>query len=302
MTDPRQFRESQTRDLVTWRDVTETLFRYKLLFLAVVVISLAIATAVAILMTPVFRSEILIVPTKEHRSGGGTAQLGSLRGLAGAAGINLPGGEGGIAEIGVEVLRSRGFLAEFIEKNELLPDLFFEQWDPKAAKWKPGSAVAPTIDDGVELFKRRVMKVKADGPGGTIRVAIDWYQREKAADWANGLIAQLNERLRQRAISESENSLSYLQETLGKANVLETRQSISRLIEEQLNSLTLANIRKDYAFEVLDPAVAADTHRPQRPRPAMYILLGGFAGFALGALAVAAAAGFSGVARHLPNR
>jgi uncharacterized protein involved in exopolysaccharide biosynthesis len=299
MAGPAQSSEFHPRGIITWRDVGDTLVRYKVLFLAVFAVTIASSIAAAFLMTPVYRSEILLVPAKEHRSGGGAAQLGSLRGLAGAAGISLPGGDGGMSEIGIEVLRSRGFLAEFIEKHQSLPDLFHEHWDNKISGWKPDKA-PPTIDDGVELFRRRLMKIRSDGPGGTIRVAVDWHEREKAAEWANGLITQLNDRLRQRAIQDASNSLRYLQESLRDATVLETRQSIASLIEEQLNVLTMANIRQDYAFEVLDPAVAADTHRPQRPRPAIYVLLGAFAGIALASLAVAAATGLSRGSRRSP--
>lgn len=218
--------------------------------------------------------------------------LGSLGGLAGAVGINLPTGGSAATEQAIELLKSRGFLAEFIRRRDLLPVLFAEDWDPDAKRWTVAASKVPTINDGVDRFRRKVLKVD-DRAGSTIRVIVDWTDRAQAADWANDLVATLNERARQRAIEESQRSLAYLDTQLAETTTVAVRESIFRLVEENLNRAMLANVRREYVFEVLDPAVAADVDRPQRPRKVLLLMLGFLAGLALAALAVALRAGFT---------
>ncbi len=230
------------------------------------------------------------MPAKEEQGGGGlSSALGKLGGLAGLAGINLPMGGSGVTQQALEVLKSRGFLVEFITARNLLPVLFAEDWDAQAKRWKV--ADVPTLDDGVEEFRRDILNV--EDKGGTIRIAVDWKDREVAADWANALVAALNERMRQRAIEESGRSLEYLEKQLAVTSTLEVRQSLYRLIEEQLNRSTLANVRKEYVFEVLDAATPSDADRPRWPRKVVVLPLGFFAGLALAALAIALRAGAS---------
>ena len=278
---------------ISWREVVAAFQRYRWLALGVFLVTVLSTTAVAFLMTPVYRSEALLVPAKEDQSSGGlSAKLGGLAGLAGLAGITLPGAGSGTTQQAIKLLESRGFLAEFIRRHDLLTVLFPGDWDPKAQRWTVAADRVPTLDDGVERFRRKVLNVD-DSAGSTIRVVVDWTDRETAAQWANDLVATLNERMRQRAIEESRNSLEYLNKQLGETTTLEVRQSIYRLMEEQLNKAMLANVRREYVFEVLDPAVPADADRPQRPRKHILISVGLLLGLALAALAVALRAGLT---------
>jgi uncharacterized protein involved in exopolysaccharide biosynthesis len=275
---------------VTWRDVADTVVRFRSTAIVTVVVVVAASVSLAFLMTPIYRSEVLVIPAREQQLGEGlSSQLGQLGALAGLAGIELPAEGRDTSRIGIEVLRSRGFLADFIDRNQLLPILFSADWDPESKQWT--TEAPPTIDDGVERFRSQVLKVFQSPGISTIRIGADWRERELAAQWANALVATLNERMRQRAIDQATKSLQYLEDQLTETTAVELRQSIYRLIEEQLNGLMLANVHREYTFEVLDPATPSE--RPQRPAKGLLILLGVFGGFGLAAIVVALRAGFS---------
>jgi uncharacterized protein involved in exopolysaccharide biosynthesis len=55
----------------------------------------------------------------------------------------------------------------------------------------------------------------------------------------------------------------------------------------------MASVRKDYAFRVIDPAVAADSDQFVRPQRALLIVLGVLFGAALSCLFVIGAAGIN---------
>lgn len=282
-----------TIDTIGWRDVSFAIKRHLALAVTVFLVTVLISLAIAFLMTPIYRSEVLLVPAKDEQTGGGlSSALGRLGGLAGLAGINLPLGGNGATEQALKVLQSRGFLADFIQSRNLLPILFAEDWNVRSQTWSVLGDDIPTLYDGVERFHRRVLNVDDSG-GSTVRIMVDWTDRELAAEWANGLVEALNERMRKRALTDSKRSLEYLEKQLAETSTVEVRESIYRLMAEQLNKAMLATVRKEFAFEVLDGATVSDAHRPQRPRKEIVLPVGFFAGVALAALAVAFRAGLS---------
>lgn len=283
---------SQPIDHVSWYDVVNALRQHRLLAAVVFAATVLCAIAVAYLMPPIYRSEVLLVPAREEQSQAGLSSvLGKLGGLAGVAGVGLPVGGSATTQQAIALLKSRGFIADFIETRHLMPALFPDQWDPVAKRWAVESDQVPTIDDGVERFRRRVLSVEDSG-GSTVRVIVDWRDRESAAVWANDLVAMLNERARQRAIAESKRSLAYLNEQLSESTAVAVRESIYRLIAENMNRAMLATVRKEYVFEVLDPAVPADADRPLRPRKWLLLIIGVMAGAMFAALSVAVRVGF----------
>jgi uncharacterized protein involved in exopolysaccharide biosynthesis len=277
---------------IGWGDVGDAFRRHVWLAVTVFLLTFSAAAAAAFLMTPVYRSVALLVPAKDQQSSGGlSSALGRLGGLAGLAGINLPGGGSAAVQQGTELLKSRGFLDEFIRTRNLLPVLFADDWDSRAARWVVPEDDVPSMDDAVEKFRKDVLKIDTE-EGATIRLIVEWTDPKIAASWANDLVATLNGRMRQRALDESKRSLAFLDKQLAETSTLETRQSIYRLIEEQLNTAMLANVREEFVFEVLDPAAPSDLRRPQRPQKGILLLLGLFAGLALASVSVALRTGF----------
>jgi uncharacterized protein involved in exopolysaccharide biosynthesis len=65
--------------------------------------------------------------------------------------------------------------------------------------------------------------------------------------------------------------------------VVEVQRSIYNLIESETKTLMLANVRTEFAFTVIDPAVPPE--RKYRPHRSLYVLFGLFLGFAIGVLA-----------------
>jgi hypothetical protein len=96
------------------------------------------------------------------------------------------------------------------------------------------------------------------------------------------MVEMVNERLRTAAIDESRRRVEFLEGELAKTSVVELRQVIFNLIEGQVNAAMLADVQREYAFRVIDPAVPADPDRKVRPKRAVMALGGALvAGFLL---------------------
>jgi uncharacterized protein involved in exopolysaccharide biosynthesis len=157
----------------------------------------------------------------------------------------------------------------------MMPLFFPQQWDAKAGSWRSGDTEdRPTMQDAVELFDKKVINVVEDRDRGLISVTVEWRDRELAAKWANLMIARVNEQLRARRLVELDKSVSYLNHEIDKTSVVELRASLFKLVEGQINERMVASVRDEYAFQVIDPAVAPDADRYVRPRKALMAAIG----------------------------
>jgi len=85
-----------------------------------------------------------------------------------------------------------------------------------------------------------------------VNVSIDWIDPVVATQWANLLIADLNDQMRERSLAEAETNLAYLKKELAAADVVTLQQSIGRLLEAELQKVMLARGKREFAFRVVD--------------------------------------------------
>ena len=204
------------------------------------------------------------------------AQLG---GLASIVGLGATVGRSDTEEA-LAVLRSRQFIDRFIEDHGLLPILYSSSWDPATATWRVGVR-PPTAAKAHKAFLR-MTAVEVDRDSGLMTLRVDWKDGEQAALWANSLIQQLNEEMRARAIEQAGAMLAYLEAELVKTSVVEMRAAINSLIEAQVKQRMLANVTREYAFRVVDPAMPPDIDEPIKPRKRVMVAIGAVVGVGLG--------------------
>jgi len=130
-----------------------------------------------------------------------------------------------------------------------------------------------------------------------------WKHPAETAQLADEFVKLANEDLRQRAVAESERKLEYLRRLGAEVTDVAQRQLIFQLMQSEISFGMLANVRPDYAFRVVDAAVAPDVDRPALPRRGVIAVSGLFAGLVLGialALLVDVVAGWrrAGGRRH----
>jgi uncharacterized protein involved in exopolysaccharide biosynthesis len=254
----------------TLGDLLQAIVRRRVMVISVTALITALATAVAFLMTPVYRAEVVMLPVKDEDSGLKSI-VGQFGGLASLAGVNLP--SGGQQEEVVAILESRAFTAAFIRDRDLLPVLFANRWDADARAWRD-PADEPSLEEAVEFFNTKVRDVGNVEGARIVTLAVEWPDAGLAADWANDLAARLNESVRRRDIARAERSIEYLNRQIEKTQVQEVRRALFRLLENQLKTVMLAQVNDEYVMRVIDPAVVAPADDFVRPKRALIIAVG----------------------------
>jgi len=245
------------------------------LILMLAVVCAAAAVGYSFRIKPVFSADVLLAPVTQSGSGGGASLANSqFAGIASLAGISLPGG-GSAQQEAIATLESRIMTNAFINDRNLLPELYEARWDQSAQRWKSDDPnKIPTLWEATRYFDQKIRLVATDKKTGLVTMTIRWRDPVEAADWANDLVLRTNTYLRDKAIDRASKNLQFLQQQLEKTSILEVRQSIYRLMENEIKTLTLAQGATDYAFKVIDPAVVP--RRKVSPKR-MLFLLGGFA-------------------------
>ena len=264
--------EPTAQGVVTLADIVRVLGQIKSYWLGGAVAGFAVALIAGFLMRPVYRATTVVMPAAGKDVAGG-AVAGLLSRFGGDLG--LAAREGSQRDEALAVLKSRQFAEQLIIGEKLLPVFFAEKWDEKAGKWLEVDAERiPTNWDAWTYFDRRIRTILEDRDRGLITIRVEWFDPELAARWANVMVARANDDLRARKLREIETSLEFLQVELGKTQLVELRTAISKVMESQINERMLANSRPEYAFRVVDPAVASDLDQPERPKRLLMAAIG----------------------------
>jgi uncharacterized protein involved in exopolysaccharide biosynthesis len=261
-------------------DLWAVMWRGKWLISAVGLGAAMLALVAALLMTSTYRSSVLVLPVTDTPSGGNLASLAQFAGVAALAGVDLARNNR-MAE-SVATLKSRAFTERFIQERNLMPILFADSWDENSGGWRDGADEAPTMWQAYRLFDS-LRTIDEDVKTGLVTMDVNWTDPKLAAEWANGLIKDVNELLRTRAIRESQQNLDFLRAELQKNSQVQLQTTIYRLIEAEMQNAMLANVKQEYAFKVIDPATVAE--RRHWPNRLLLTLLGLGAGLMIGTLA-----------------
>ena len=82
----------------------------------------------------------------------------------------------------------------------------------------------------------------------------------------------MNYHAKRRAIVEARNSISFLEKELQTTSIINAQTILYNLIEQQTAKIMMANVRDEFVFKVIDPAVIP--RRAETKPTLMFILIG----------------------------
>ena len=225
-------------------------WRYKFLIVGIALACTLFALYLALTAKLVYRAEAVVTEVSANGMGNMSGLGSRFGGLASLAGINLNGG--GESQSSVAVLTSRHLAEQFVANNKLVPVVL--AGSGRQSLWL-----------AADYFRQKVLSITESKEKGTITIAAQWTDPKVAAQWVNDYIALANETLRVRALDDSSRNIKYLNEQIGRTDVVGVQKVMYELIENETKSHMLANTRKEYAFTVVDPAsVPEDRIWPRR--------------------------------------
>lgn len=290
-------------DEIDLRELFSVIWQGKWLIIAITAV-FAIGSVVFAIMQPnIYKSEALLAPAAEEQGGGLSALASQFGGLASLAGVNL-GAKGGTdkTQLAIEVLKSRQFTSDFIQKHNILADLMAaKKWDREQDKvlydediyivetntwvrevelpFKP----EPSMQEAYKVFSK-IIAVNKDKESGMVTISVEHLSPEVAQQWVAWLIQDINKVMKESDVAEANRSSEFLNKQIALTNVADIRTILYKLVEEQAKTIMFAEVREEYVFKTIDPALSPE--EKAKPKRALICVLGIMLGGLLGVMFV----------------
>ncbi len=284
------------------RELFTVIWQGKLIVIALTTLFAVASVFYAISLPNVYKSEALLAPAEAQQQGGLGALASQFGGLASLAGGSLGSGSINKAQLALEVIKSRQFAANFIKKHKILPDLMAinewqhknntityddELYDKANDKWvrevKAPYQSKPSMQEAFSVFGE-VMRANADEKTGMFIISVEHQSPFIAKQWVSWLIEDINLEMKTRDVEEANRSTEFLMRQLKQTQVADIRTVLYNLIEEQAKTIMFANVRDEYVFKTIDPAIVPE--KKSAPQRALICILGALLGGFFGVIIV----------------
>ena len=139
------------------------------------------------------------------------------------------------------------------------------------ARGQPTSK-SPTECSGSYQEFLKLLSVSENKQNGIVSISIEHQSPDIAQYWVELMVSRVSEDIRSNDIREASESIEFLSSQREKTSLVSLDEVFAQLIEEQTKTIMLANVSKNYVFDVIDPAVAPELK--SKPSRALICVLG----------------------------
>ena len=199
-------------------------------------------------------------------------------------------------------MKSRAFIGSFVERRDILPELMaFKAWDETSGEvlfdaqvydastktWvrdvKLSKSLQPSAQRAHKAFTG-VLGIFEEPQTGYVSVSIEHQSPVIAAQWVNWLVEDVNDVVKIQEVDEAKKSIEYLKQQAANTSLADLQTVFFELIQSQTETVMLAEVRPDYVFKTIDPAVVPEVK--SKPNRAVTCVLGTLLGGMLGIVMV----------------
>jgi uncharacterized protein involved in exopolysaccharide biosynthesis len=273
-------------------EMLEVLWDGKWLVLTITTCISSLFVLFALSLPNIYQASALVAPA-ETSEGGLSRLMNQYGGLAGFAGISMSRGEeGSRTQLGIQILQSRSFIMDFVERRQILPELMASKtWDPSTGKlsldeeifdvesgeWiRDAGDVSSSKPSSQDAYKalRSVMEVTQSKITGYVTISVEHKSPVTAALWVDWLIEDVNSVVRRQDVEEATKSIEYLKQQIASTPLADLQKIFFELIQTQMETIMLAEVRPEYVFKVIDPAVIPEEKsKPSRSLISLFGLI-----------------------------
>lgn len=255
--------------------------KQKLLFFTINFFILLIFFFLAVNQPNIYSSQVIAVPKSSQN--GSNSFPNELTGFANIAGINISKEEVSKVDEGTSYMRSLDFFKLLQTYIDMKPNLLAaKSWDKISGKiiydeklfisekneWvRSFSYPKKKIPSDQEAHKKFLdhFKLVVDKNTGLMILNIEHLSPFVAQEWLSIIIKAINSKYRNDQKIKTTQSIDFLTTQLKTTNLLEVREALSRLIENETKNLMLVESEKEYFLKVLQsPIVPEEKIRPKR--------------------------------------
>ena len=242
----------------------------------------------------VYESKALLVSSSSVNNSG---SLQGYSGLASFAGIDISQNSETNSAQAIEKLKSLSFFENYFLPNIFLPNLMgLDSWNSElnlleydnkiynidAENWTLKKL--PSAQKSYDIFMGKHLSINVDNQTNFISITVKHQSPYIAQKWTQLLIDQINIFYRTKDKNEAERASNYLNSVLAETKLSEIKQEIAKLLQKEIQKLTLIQAKEFYVFEFINPPEAMEKHA--EPSRSLICILAAFLGGLIGVLVV----------------
>ncbi|MFL2735319.1 MAG: Wzz/FepE/Etk N-terminal domain-containing protein [Gammaproteobacteria bacterium] len=294
------FDSDVNHDEVDLRDLLKILIDGKWIIVAATSIFSIVGVAYSLYLPNIYESRALLAPSSPTNQSGILQNYG---GLANLAGIDIPEVTESNDVQALEKIKSLSFFKTDFLPYIFLPDLMaYKAWDSSTNESeydiKKYDAVSdswvrkfsfpqkkiPSAQESFNIFVRKHLSINIDNKNNFVTVKIKHQSPYIAKEWTKLLIDQINSFYREKDKSEAERASNYLNRLLAETNLVEIKEVIAALLQQETKQLTLIEANEFYVYEFIDPPAVME--QKSQPKRALICILAALLGGMLGVISV----------------
>ncbi|MEL0633137.1 LPS O-antigen length regulator [Pseudoalteromonas carrageenovora] len=272
-------------------EIVASIWSFKIYIFAICFVCAVTSFFIAINTPNSFRAETLLAPTQllQGQSSQMDSQLGGLASLAGLGDLTDDDFK---TEVAQAKMLTKEFVYKFIKKYDLVaPLVAAERWDEgnqsfiyNAEIYDAENATFLLPEDinpywlAFKEFEKNLLIDKEKN--GLVRISYEHISPLLAQQIVTNLVKDINAQMQSYDIEQADKSIQYLTEKLTQTRIADMEAVFYRLIEEQTKTKMLTEIKSEYIFTTLDPAIIPE--EKSGPKRAFIIIVSTLLGGILG--------------------
>lgn len=289
-----QFKETETptTEEIDLKKIIFILFDAKYFITSFTIFAAIFSVFFALSLPNIYTSKALLAQSTQDESL--SSNLGPVSSIANLTGLDMYALNLKSVE-GVERIKSLEFFStQFLPEISLENLMAYKQWVPdqnisiyddeifnqESGEWirkvsYPKKQV-PSDQEAYKKYKNAINVIK-DNKTGFIHIHVTHQSPIIAKKWADIVIRNINESMREENKKISQNAIDFLNSSYQTTNIQSLREAISILLESQMKNLMLASTHEDYVFKIIDsPVVPEQKSGPSRALICIAAVLFGF--------------------------
>ena len=279
---------------VSLKKLLEELWSKRLFLSSITSISAIISIVVALNLPNIYTSTSIVAPSLNENTI--SNNLGGYSSIAGLAGINLPAKNINKSDEAIARIQSYDFFVDEFIPNIKFEDLVaYKKWNKQQDKiiydedvflqnkWvrkvNGDKGIKPSNQEAFKIYKK-ILTIDDDQQSSFVTIEITHVSPNIAKEWLELIINKINDYMRDIDKEIAENSINFLQNTYLETNISQLKNVISTLIENHVQTLTLAESNIDYVFKPISSPIAPE--EKSGPLRALICIFGTLLGLIIG--------------------
>ena len=280
--------------LVNFYELFQVLLDAKKLIIGLTAVFMVGSILYALKLPNVYTSTAILSPVNQQASGL-SGSLSRIGGLANLAGLNVGFNGESDSKVAQEIIKSWGFVEDFIGKYDLEVQLFaVNGWNKKTnslkidddiyesdnQKWlledNDGELREPT---SWELYKKfsKGLEIQEDSDGELVSLSVSHHSPYVAKQWVDLIFKEINMYMQQRKLLKVDSNIEFLQAQINKTSISHMESVFYTIIEEQIKNKMIAEATPEHTYVLVGRCMVSEIKSgPNRPAYVVFFTMLGF--------------------------